>query len=74
MLSDKSRNILLGKLALDLGYTDIKENTFDNVPFTSEDYSNAILAAEGLTPAVGGDYFRDASRVVSEVFEMDFDI
>ncbi|MBX3289722.1 MAG: hypothetical protein KF855_10305 [Acidobacteria bacterium] len=73
MLSEKSRNILLGKLALDLGYTDIKETTFDDIPFTIEDYSNAILEAEGLTPAMGGDYFRDVCRVVSEVFEMDFD-
>ncbi len=73
MLSERSREILLNKLSLELGYTDITERTFDDVRFTVEDYSNAILEAEGLTPRVGGDYFRDVRQVVREIFQMDIE-
>lgn len=47
MLSEEGLEILLSKLAIELGYTDITESTFDDVPLTVEDYSNAILEAEG---------------------------
>ena len=73
MLSEKDRKILLGRLSLELGFIYITESTFDDVPFTVEDYSNAILEAEGFTPEVGGDYLRDVRRVVRDVFEMGYE-
>lgn len=73
MLSERNLKILVNKLTLELGYTDITERTFEDIRYTVEDYSNAILEAEGLTPAVGGDYFRDVRQVVREIFEMDIE-
>jgi hypothetical protein len=69
MLSENGLKTLVGRLATEQGYTEIDEKTFADVPFTVEDYANAVLKTEGLFYGVGGPYFRDVCRVVSEVFE-----
>ncbi len=70
MLGANGLRTLVSRLSIEQGYLYVNEATFENVPFTVEDYTNAIMEAEGLTPRVGGDVWRETRRLVDEVFEM----
>ena len=69
MLGKNGISTLVSRLSVEQGYTEVDESFFENVPCTVEDYTNVILEAEGFTPGVGGEYWREVCRVVSEVFE-----
>lgn len=69
MLGVTALTTLVSRLSIEQGYIKVYESSFDDVPCTVENYTNAVLDAEGYTPASGGEYYREARRVVSEVFE-----
>ena len=69
MLTKNGIPTLLSRFAIEQGYCELNERMLDNLPCTIEAYTNAIVEADGFTAGLGGDLWRNARRIVTEVFE-----
>ncbi len=69
LLGNDALPTLVSRLSIERGYIYVDIGTFNNIPCTIEDYTNAILEAEGYMPGVGGDEWRVVRQFVDEVFE-----
>ncbi|HET9130986.1 MAG TPA: hypothetical protein VFO86_08570 [Terriglobia bacterium] len=70
MLSRKEIDRLLSRLSSKKGYCEVPSNVFDGVPFTIDDYTKAILEAEGMEYSVGGPFWTDVEVDVREAFRL----
>ena len=67
VVNEDGLTTLMSRLSIERGYLFVDRDTFHDVPTTVDEYTNAILNAEGFTPNVGGDEFRAVRQIVVKV-------
>ena len=70
MLNDKEARKLLDKLATKLGFTELDDELISSHPRTVDEFTVAVLKAEGLDIGSRSDIYKEVRGCVEDAFRM----